>query len=358
MSTGQNKHNDQTLNVNSEYLTIALDIMGGDKGPLITIPAAIIAVEKNPNLKLILCGDQQIIIRELLARHAYPHPQLSIVASHNDVQMCDIPAHALRCKKQSSMRLMVDQVEKGHAQACVSAGNTGALFAMAHYVLKTLPEVMRPALISSLPTHKEHQHVFMLDLGANVFCGAEVLYQFAVMGSVMAQEVDGIDNPRVALLNIGEEDMKGSEHIKEAASMLKENSDINYIGFIEGNDLFTNKTDVIVCDGFVGNVALKTCEGVAQMVYQKLKEVLSKHIIAQLIGKLLASPLRKLFKPLNPEQYNGASLIGLRGIVVKSHGNANTTAFYNAIIEAVKEVERQVPDKIKAKLESGLQKRQ
>jgi glycerol-3-phosphate acyltransferase PlsX len=185
-----------------------------------------------------------------------------------------------------------------------------------------------------------------------------VLYQFGVMGSVMAEEVDGIDNPRVALLNMGEEDIKGSDHIKMAASQLSENESINYVGFIEGNDIFTNKADVIVCDGFVGNVALKTCEGVARLVYEKLKHELSKHFFARFIGKILSSSLKKLFKPLNPDQYNGASLIGLRGIVIKSHGNASVLAFKSAIFEAMKEVERQVPIKIKNKLELGLKEKQ
>ena len=202
--------------------------------------------------------------------------------------MDDKPIYALRNKKQSSMRKALDLVHDGQAQACVSAGNTGALFSMAHFVLKTLPGVERPALISALPSNK------------------------------------------------------------------LANDDINYIGFIEGNDIFTNKADVIVCDGFVGNVALKTCEGVARMVYTQLQEIIKKHFLAQIIGKLLSSTIKKLFKPMNPDQYNGASLIGLRGIVVKSHGNANVTAFYTAIIEAVTEVERQVPAKIKDKLEHSL----
>jgi len=214
--------------------------------------------------------------------------------------------------------------------------------------------VERPALISSLPTHDDDKHVFMLDLGANVFCDSHVLYQFGVMGSVMAQQVDGIDNPRIALLNMGEESIKGSDHIKQAALELSENEEINYIGFIEGGDIFSNKADVIVCDGFVGNVALKTCEGVARLVYQKSKVVFRQNILMKMLTFIIEPSLKKLFKSMNPDQYNGASLIGLRGIVVKSHGNANTGAFLSAIMEAVKEVERQVPDKIKSSLEQGL----
>ena len=338
-------------------LTIALDVMGGDNGPLVTIPAAIQAVQTSQSLHLILCGDEKTI-QDILSEHQQSeHPQLSIFATTEVVTMDEKPSSALRNKKNSSMRKALDLVKEGKAQACVSAGNTGALFATAHYVLKTLPGVERPALISSLPTHVENQHVFMLDLGANVFCDSTVLYQFGVMGSVMAEEVDGIDKPRIALLNMGEEDIKGSDHIKMAAAQLSENESINYVGFIEGNDIFTNKADVIVCDGFVGNVALKTCEGVAKLVYEKLKDVLSKHLFARFIGKLLSSSLKKLFKPLNPDQYNGASLIGLRGIVIKSHGNASILAFKSAIFEAMKEVERQVPIKVKNKLELGLKEK-
>lgn len=335
-------------------LTIALDVMGGDKGPLVTIPAAILAIQKSQRLHLILCGDENIIQELLSAHEVLTHPQLSILPTSEVVTMDEKPSSALRNKKNSSMRKALDLVKEGKAQACVSAGNTGALFATAHYVLKTLPGVERPALISSLPTHEDNKHVFMLDLGANVFCDSTILYQFGVMGSAMAEEVDGVEKPRIALLNMGEEDIKGSDHIKMAASQLQQNSSINYVGFIEGNDIFTNKADVIVCDGFVGNVALKTCEGVAKLVYEKLKHVLSKHLFARFIGKLLATSLKKLFKPLNPDQYNGASLIGLRGIVIKSHGNASVLAFESAISEAMKEVERQVPMKIKNKLALGL----
>jgi len=335
-------------------LTLALDVMGGDQGPLVTIPAAIMAIKQSAELHLILCGDEEIISKTLSKENLLDHPQLSIHATTEVVEMDEKPSSALRGKKNSSMRKALDLVKEGSAQACISAGNTGALFATANYVLKTLPGVERPALISSLPTHDEAKHVFMLDLGANVFCDANILYQFAIMGSVMAEQVDNIAQPRVALLNMGEEEIKGSDHIKLAATKLSQNKEINYVGFVEGNDIFTNKTDVIVCDGFVGNVALKTCEGVARLVYKRLHSVLSEHFFARILGKLLTSTLKKLFKPLNPDQYNGASLIGLRGIVVKSHGNAGIKAFYNAIFEAVKEVERQVPEKIKNKLEQGL----
>jgi len=335
-------------------LTISLDIMGGDKGPLITIPAALMAIQNMPDLHLILCGDETIITQELSKHNQINNPQLSISHTTEVVAMDEIPSNALRNKQDSSMRKAIDLVKSNTSQACVSAGNTGALFATAHYVLKMLPGVERPALISALPTHDENKHVFMLDLGANVFCDSNVLYQFAIMGSVLAEEVDEIVSPKVALLNMGTENIKGSDHIKFTASQLTDNPHINYIGFVEGNDILSNKADVIVCDGFVGNVALKTCEGVALMVYSKFKTILSKRLFTRLIGKFFASTLKKLFKSLNPDQYNGASLIGLQGIVVKSHGNASSLAFLAAIMEAVREVERQVPDKIRKKLEQSL----
>lgn len=336
--------------------------MGGDQGPLVTISSAVMAINYLPSLHLILCGDESIITTELARfniskQDLAQHTQLSIYATTEVVAMDEKPAFALRTKKNSSMRKALDLVSEGKAQACVSAGNTGALFSMAHFVLKTLPGVERPALISSLPTHDDDKHVFMLDLGANVFCDSHVLYQFGVMGSVMAQQVDNIPKPRIALLNMGEEAIKGSDHIKQAALELSANHQINYVGFIEGCDIFSNKADVIVCDGFVGNVALKTCEGVARLVYQKSKSLFSQNFLVKLLTPIIKPSLKKMFKTMNPDQYNGASLIGLRGIVVKSHGNANSNAFFSAIMEAVKEVERQVPEKIKNSLEQGLSPR-
>ena len=327
--------------------------MGGDQGPHITVSAALFAVQERPYLHLILCGDMAVITSILAQHHQSNHPQISLCSSTQTVEMDDNPLLAIRNKKDSSMRKALDLVAAGKAQACVSAGNTGALFATAHFVLKTISGVERPALIASLPTHDKQKKVFMLDLGANVFCDSQVLYQFALMGAVMAETVEGITNPRIALLNMGVEDLKGSDNIKQAAVQLATNPNINYIGFIEGNDIFTNKADVIVCDGFVGNVALKTCEGVAVLVYEKFKQYFLSTLSGKILGKLLTPTIKKLFKTLNPDQYNGASLIGLRSIVVKSHGNANTMAFYSAILAAIKEVERQLPDKIKTKLEQG-----
>lgn len=334
-------------------IKLALDMMGGDHGPLATIPAALAAISEFPQLNLVLCGDLDVLQQQLRFHDSFPHPQLNLVASNNDVGMADKPSVALRNKRESSMRRALDLVEQGEVQACVSAGNTGALIAMAHYVLKMLNGVERPALISGLPSCKGNP-VYMLDLGATVNCDADTLFQFAVMGAVMAEEVVGIRFPKVALLNMGEEEIKGSDQIKRASQLLTHCNEINYIGYIEGDDIFSGKADVIVCDGFVGNVALKTCEGVAKLILRRFESSMRQRVSAQLFGWLLKPFIKSLYQGVNPDHYNGASLIGLRGIVVKSHGNATKDAFLSAIRQAVREVERQVPAKIKDRLEHVL----
>ena len=334
-------------------LTLALDMMGGDHGPHTTIPAALAAVCEFPDLHLILCGDEATLTEQLKLHGVFPHPQLSLRHCSQAVSMADKPSVALRSKRDSSMRVALDLVDRGEVQACVSAGNTGALMAMAHFVLKMLNGVDRPALITALPA-MEANPVYMLDLGATVNCDADTLFQFAVMGSVMAEEVIGISQPKVALLNMGEEEIKGSDQIKRAAMLLSECHEINYIGYIEGNDIFSGKADVIVCDGFVGNVALKTCEGVAKLILRRFEASIKDKVTAQLFGWLIKPFIKNLYQGVNPDHYNGASLIGLRGIVVKSHGNASKDAFLSAIRQAVREVERQVPAKIKDRLEHVL----
>ncbi|WJG07746.1 phosphate acyltransferase PlsX [Aliiglaciecola sp. LCG003] len=337
-------------------LTIALDIMGGDNGPHVTLPAAIKALQENPNLFLILCGDEKIIgdVVSPLAHNL--QNRIQVQHCSEQVSMDERPTSALRNKKDSSMRRALEWVERGDADACVSAGNTGALLAMAYYVLKTLPGIDRPALISTLPTNTDHK-VFFLDLGANVTCDSETLFQYAVMGSVLAEQVAGIDNPRVALLNVGEEQIKGNDQVKFTAQLLEKAAGINYTGFVEGNDLFTNCADVVVTDGFVGNIALKSCEGLAKLVLEEAKRISNQNIFTKILAKIALPLLRKVNLRVNPDQYNGASLIGLRGIVVKSHGNASVDAFLYAIREAVQEVQRQVPNKIKDKIESVLMER-
>lgn len=334
-------------------LTLALDMMGGDHGPHSTIPAALAAISEFPDLHLMLCGDQAVIEEQLQSLGVYPHPQLTVRHCSQIVTMSDKPSAALRNKKDSSMRIALDLVDQGEVQACVSAGNTGALMAMAHFVLKMLGGIERPALIGTLPSF-DNKPIYMLDLGATVNSDADTLFQFAVMGAVMAEEVIGISRPKVALLNMGEEEIKGSDQIKRASLLLSENRDINYIGYIEGNDIFSGKADVIVCDGFVGNVALKTCEGVAKLIIRRFESSIKDRLAAQLFGWLVKPFIKSLYQGVNPDHYNGASLIGLRGIVVKSHGNATKEAFLSAIRQAVCEVKRQVPAKIKDRLEHVL----
>lgn len=334
-------------------LTISLDMMGGDYGLSSTLPAAVKAVALFPDLTLLLCGDKPQIQKNLASLNAQSHPRLKVIHCTEQVRMDDKPAVALRGKPDSSMRVALNLVSKGESMACVSAGNTGALLATAHYVLKMIPGIERPALITTLPTQSD-KPVYLLDLGANVTCDSEVLFQFAVMGSVLAQQVEGIEKPKVSLLNMGEEDIKGSDQIKHAAALLRETHNINYVGFIEGSDIFKGRVDVIVCDGLVGNVALKTCEGIIELLINRVKWQMNRHWGYKLLGWLLMPAFKRFYQQMNPDQYNGASLIGLNGIVVKSHGNAQSSAFLNAIKEAVREVERQVPDKIKDKVEQAL----
>jgi glycerol-3-phosphate acyltransferase PlsX len=330
--------------------------MGGDHGPHVILLAAHRSLHQYPHLHLILCGNQHILQTwfEEQAENVRERVELSFCSQ--EVLMDDQPTGALRNKKDSSMRRILELVEQGRADACVSAGNTGALLAMAYYVLKTLPGIDRPALISSVPT-MSGQKVYLLDLGANVNCDSEVLFQYAVMGSVLAQEVLGITRPRVALLNVGEEQIKGNDQVKQTAHILSQTNGINYIGYIEGNDIFTEKADVIVTDGFVGNIALKSCEGLAKLVLEEVKTFTSQNIFTKILAKIALPLLRKIYQRVNPDQYNGASLIGLRGIVVKSHGNASSEAFLYAIQEAMQEVKMQVPSKIKDKIEAVLMER-
>lgn len=335
-------------------LTLALDAMGGDHGPHVVVSAALSVLAEQPDLTLILVGDQDILAKELLAQHAKTSDRLQIQHASQRVEMHEPPSQALRGKKDSSMRVAIDLVKAGRAQACVSAGNTGALMATARYVLKTLPGIDRPAIISALPTMTGHTH--MLDLGANVDSTAEHLFQFAVMGSVLTSAVDNIERPRVGLLNIGEEEIKGNETVKEAARMLAA-SDIHYVGFVEGDDIYKGSVDVVVCDGFIGNVALKTSEGVAKMISHYMKQEFKRSIFTRSVA-LVAMPVLKAFRAkIDPRQYNGASLVGLQGIVIKSHGCADVFSFANAIKEAVTEVKKDVPQRISKQLGSFLTER-
>lgn len=315
-------------------VTIAIDAMGGDHGTHVTIPAAVEYLRKNPNDTIVLVGLADAIENELRAVKVPAGPNLRIHAASEIVGMDESPQSAMRNKKDSSMRVAINLVKEGEASACVSAGNTGALMATARYVLKTLPGIDRPAIASYLPTNKGQ--VCMLDLGANTDCNAEHLLQFAIMGSTLVTALEHKSNPSVGLLNIGSEDIKGNEVVKQAAQLLRE-SDLNFYGNVEGNDIFKGTTDVVVCDGFVGNVALKTTEGLAQMLGGFLREEFGRNLLTKLAG-LIAMPVLKAFKRrVDHRRYNGASLLGLKGIVVKSHGSADDFAFLCAIERAAEE---------------------
>jgi phosphate acyltransferase len=321
--------------------------MSGDHGPSVTVPAALQALADNPLLRLTLVGDQPTIEGLLPG----PHDRLQIQHSTQVVAMDELPSAALRGKKDSSMRVSIDLVKSEAVDACVSAGNTGALMATAKFVLKTLPGIDRPAILADLPAIGGS--TLMLDLGANADCTVDQLVQFAVMGSVVASAVHGQLRPRVGLLNIGAEEMKGDEIIREAGQRLQ-NSGLNYIGFVEGNDIFSDRVDVIVSDGFSGNVALKTAEGLGKMIGQFLREEFSRNLVSKLAAAAAMPVLKRFRDRVDPRHHNGASLVGLRGIVIKSHGGADVVALTHAIRIAVLEVEKAVPKRIEALLEEQL----
>jgi len=333
----------------AKSITIALDAMGGDRGAEVCVPAGITMLRQYPELHLILVG-QPAAIEPHLASGTDVADRIQVVEATEVVTMDESAADALRKKKDSSLRVAINLVKKGEAQAIVSAGNTGALMATARFVLKTLPGIDRPAIMAVVPTMAAS--TFMLDLGANTDCTAEHLYQFAIMGAVVAAEVEKIPHPRVGLLNIGEEDIKGNDTIREAAAKLND-SPLNYIGFVEGNDVGQHKADVVVCDGFSGNVALKVMEGTARLIRHFLREEFGGSWYGKLAGAVSLPVLKKLADKLDPRKYNGAILVGLNGIVVKSHGGADEVAFQQAIYTAMIEVEQDVPAKIGKLLEGS-----
>ncbi|MDR2196183.1 MAG: phosphate acyltransferase PlsX [Gallionellaceae bacterium] len=316
-------------------VTIAIDAMGGDHGPTVTVPAAVQYLRKNPDDTIVLVGIPADIEAQLRASKMSLGSNLKIHPASEVVGMDESPQIVLRGKKDSSMRVAINLVKSGDVSACISAGNTGALMATARYVLKMLPGIDRPAIASFLPTNTGGE-VCMLDLGANVDCTAEHLLQFALMGSTLVTAVDHKPNPKVGLLNIGSEDIKGNEVVKQAAELLQQ-SDLNFCGNVEGDGIFKGEADVVVCDGFVGNVALKTIEGLAQMLGGFLREGFSQSFLTKLAA-LFALPVLKSFrKRVDHRRYNGATLLGLKGIVVKSHGSADTFAFLCAIERAAEE---------------------
>jgi phosphate acyltransferase len=328
-------------------ITVAIDAMGGDHGPSVTVPAALRALAKEPTLKLVLVGRRDLLLDEVARHRAGESVRLTVHHAPEVVGMDEPPAQALRTKKASSMRLAIELVKQGEAQAAVSAGNTGALMATARFVLKTLPGIERPAIVTTLPNINGHIHV--LDLGANVDCTPEQLVQFGIMGSILVSAVEGKPHPRVGLLNVGQEDIKGNEAVKKAAELLRA-THVNYIGYVEGDHIYTGDADVVVCDGFVGNVALKTSEGLARMISHFLKSEFKRNWLTKVSG-LIAMPVLRAFRHrLDPRRYNGATLIGLKGTVIKSHGGADIFAFEHAILEALAEVHNQVPERIEREL--------
>jgi glycerol-3-phosphate acyltransferase PlsX len=317
--------------------------MGGDHGPSVTVPAALQFLAKTNDTRVILVGLAAPLEAALAKAAPALRERIVLHAASEVVEMDEPPADALRRKKDSSMRVAINLVKEGAAQACVSAGNTGALMAIARFVLKTLPGIDRPAIASQLPTKKGVTTV--LDLGANVNCTPEQLVQFAAMGSALVTAVDGVEHPTVGLLNIGEEDIKGNEVVKQAAELLKA-SGLNFHGNVEGNDIYKGTTDVVVADGFVGNVALKASEGLAQMLYEFLKAEFTRNLLTKLAA-LIAYPVLSAFRRrIDPRRYNGATLVGLKGVVVKSHGGADVLAFRYALQKAHAEATHGVLERI------------
>ncbi len=317
-------------------IKISIDCMGGDHGPSVTVAASVAFVGREANAELILVGREEVIRAELIRHKAHNHPRLRVVNASEVVEMDDSLEVALRRKKDSSMRVAINLVKQAEAQACVSAGNTGALMAVSRYVLKTLAGVDRPAICTILPNQKDGP-TYMLDLGANVDCEPLHLHQFALMGSALVSAVEGHARPSIGLLNVGEEDIKGNELVKQTAELLRADHAkgvLNFYGNVEGNDIFEGTTDIVVCDGFVGNVTLKAAEGLGRLIKGVLKSELSKGWI-NMLGALIAQrALKQVSHRLNPSRYNGASLLGLRGLVFKSHGGEDAYGFEWAIRRA------------------------
>ena len=328
-------------------VTLAVDAMGGDHGPSVTVPASLRFAEATPSARVILVGRAETLDSVLAPQRSTARDRVSIQNASEVVDMDEPPADALRKKKDSSLRVAINLVKDGIADGCVSAGNTGALMAIARFILKTLPGIDRPAIASQLPTKQGVTTV--LDLGANVNCTPEQLVQFAVMGSALVAAVDGIDRPSVGLLNIGEEDIKGNEVVKHAAELLK-SSGLNFHGNIEGDDIYKGTTDVVVCDGFVGNVALKTSEGLASMLYEFLRTEFTRNAVTRIAAGIAYPVLMAFKRRIDPRRYNGATLVGLKGVVVKSHGGADVLAFRYALSKAYAEVANGVLDRIATRI--------
>jgi glycerol-3-phosphate acyltransferase PlsX len=335
-------------------IKISIDCMGGDHGPAVTVAAAVSFVHREPDAEFLLVGPEAVIQAELKKNHALNHPRMSVVNATEVVTMDDPIEVALRRKKDSSMRVAVTLVKDGKAQACVSAGNTGALMAVSRYVLKTMPGVDRPAICSILPNEK-NLPTYMLDLGANVDCEPLHLHQFAIMGSALVAALEGKARPSIGLLNVGVEDIKGNDVVKKTAELLRidhEKGLLNFYGNVEGNDIFKGTTDIVVCDGFVGNVTLKAAEGMGRFVKSTLTKAFKSGPL-NLLGAFIArGALKSISRTMNPSNYNGGSLLGLRGLVFKSHGGADKYSYEWAIQRAFDAAKNDVLSRISISMAS------
>ena len=324
----------------SDLITLSLDVMSGDKDPEASISAALHLLEIREDVRIILVGNEDIIEKLTSGK---TNDRLQILHAKDIVQMSDSPVVVLRQKKKSSMRLAVNLVRDGVAQACVSSGNTGALMAISKYALKTIPSIDRPALMTSIPTITGS--TYLLDLGANSNCTPEQLYQFALMGNVIAREIRGIDQPRIGLLNMGVEASKGNQVIKEAGKLMKSSS-MNFIGYVEGNNLVEDIADVVVCDGFTGNIALKTMEGSVRLVLRFLEDAFNSSAFNKFSSIGSKPALNQVKDKIDPRRYNGALLLGLNGVVVKSHGDSDAFGMHHALITAIEEVQKDIVTKL------------
>ena len=324
-------------------IVIAVDAMGGDHGPSVTVPASLDFLAAHPEAELMLVGLEEPLRRALSEHRAAGHPRLSVVPAAEVVGMDEDVRSAIRTKKRSSMRVAIDLVKEGRAQACVSAGNTGALMGTAKFVLKTLPGIDRPAICAVLPTRTGQ--VYALDLGANADCSPEHLVQFAIMGATLVRALEGKSDPSVGLLNIGSEEMKGNEVVKRAGELLRQ-APLNFHGNVEGDDIYKGTTDIVVCDGFAGNVALKTSEGLARMLGDFLKEEYMRTPLTRLAALVSMPVIRRFRRRVDHRRYNGAALLGLKGIVVKSHGSADRLAFATALGRAHSEASHGLLERI------------
>ncbi|MDO9227050.1 MAG: phosphate acyltransferase PlsX [Pseudomonadota bacterium] len=330
-------------------ITIAIDAMGGDHGPHVTVKAALNILRRKGDVNIVLVGLEDAVHAELKLHRASVGTRLRVHHASEVVKMDDPLSVALRGKKDSSMRVTADLVKRGEADAGVSAGNTGALMAVSRFVLKTLPGIDRPAIASTLPSHTGS--TYMLDLGANVDCTAENLLQFGIMGSALCAAIEHKERPSVGLLNVGEEDIKGNDVAKQAGEMLR-SSGLNFYGNVEGDDIYKGTVDVVVCDGFVGNVALKSSEGLAKLIAEVLRREFKRNLLTRLAGMVALPVIRAFKRKMDPRRFNGASLLGLNGVIIKSHGSADVFAFEQAILKALEEVRggllRRIADQVNA----------